>query len=147
MFTMIDERCVKQCSDYQRTWNCDDKWKIVQHIERSRVECVEKSKSKVRSHVTDLIILTPYPLIPALSTCSSSYFIFLVGYNTSFFTWKLTPINVYQLFLEAFDIATATANERHQAVAMLSLPHSIELTIVTGVLRLPTSFFLIASPM
>lgn len=64
--------------------NIRDKWKIVQRIEGSRVECVEKSKSKVRSRVTDLIVLTPYPLIPALSTCSSSCFILLTEYNTRF---------------------------------------------------------------
>lgn len=61
-----------------------DKRKIVQRIEATRVECVEKSKSKVRAHVTDLIILTPYPLTPALSTCSSSYFTLLTEQNTRF---------------------------------------------------------------
>lgn len=60
------------------------KRKIVQRIEANRVECVEKSKSKVRSRVTDLIVLTPCPLTPALSTCSSLYFILLTEYNTCF---------------------------------------------------------------
>lgn len=58
-------------TDYQRLQNQGTTIRLCSPSKQVELECVEKSKSKVRSRVTELIVLTPCPLTPALSTCSS----------------------------------------------------------------------------